>query len=228
MDNWNAIAHPDLLRMPDNTLRAFFGGIRSTSTGETNNAMNTATAPASGSPWTPSRDGRAGAVRLRDECDRCRSGRTNADLDLGGTPGSVPLRDRASQPDRTIPQSDCCLYGPEIAVDSANRQAWAGFHSWRAAARTVRERDRARRPAGGRKLAPGRSWQQHEGSGQPHVAHGTDRRARRLPLLRPGIPELRDGRLWKSTRRPQIVIRAAGNEHANVAASRRATVAHVR
>ena len=46
MGNWSAISHPDLLRMPDNTLRAFFGGIRSTSTGETNNAMNTATAPA--------------------------------------------------------------------------------------------------------------------------------------------------------------------------------------
>jgi len=45
------MSHPDLLRMPDGSLRAFFGGIRSTAPGETNNAMNTATAPASGASW---------------------------------------------------------------------------------------------------------------------------------------------------------------------------------
>ena len=50
LGGWASMSHPDLLRMPDGTLRAFFGGIRSTSPGETNNSMNTATAPASGSP----------------------------------------------------------------------------------------------------------------------------------------------------------------------------------
>src|SRR5262249_21126354 len=52
LGGWSAMSHPDLLRMPDGSLRAFFGGIRSTAPGETNNAMNTATAPASGASWT--------------------------------------------------------------------------------------------------------------------------------------------------------------------------------
>ena len=47
---WSAMSHPDLLRMADGSLRAFFGGIRSTTPGETNNSMNTATAPARGAP----------------------------------------------------------------------------------------------------------------------------------------------------------------------------------
>ena len=52
LGGWSSMSHPDLLRMPDGSLRAFFGGIRSTNAGETNNSMNTATAPASGAPWT--------------------------------------------------------------------------------------------------------------------------------------------------------------------------------
>ena len=52
LGGWSSMSHPDLLRMPDGTLRVFFGGIRSTNPGETNNAMNTATAPASGAQWT--------------------------------------------------------------------------------------------------------------------------------------------------------------------------------
>src|SRR5678815_1726060 len=31
LGGWSAMSHPDLLRMTDGTLRAFFGGIRSTS-----------------------------------------------------------------------------------------------------------------------------------------------------------------------------------------------------
>src|SRR5262245_18466838 len=41
LGGWSAMSHPDMLRMPDGSLRAFFGGIRSTNPGEANNAMNT-------------------------------------------------------------------------------------------------------------------------------------------------------------------------------------------
>src|SRR5437867_6002240 len=41
---WSSMSHPDLLRMPDGSLRVFFGGIRTTNPGETNNALNTAAA----------------------------------------------------------------------------------------------------------------------------------------------------------------------------------------
>lgn len=34
-----------------------------------------------------------------------------------------------TEPDGKIPQTGCCLYAPDIAVDSASGQAWVGFHS---------------------------------------------------------------------------------------------------
>lgn len=52
LGGWSSMSHPDLLRMSDGSLRAFFGGIRTTNPGETNNALNTATAPDSGTKWT--------------------------------------------------------------------------------------------------------------------------------------------------------------------------------
>ena len=83
LGGWSAMSHPDLLRMPDGTLRAFFGGIRSTSAGETNNAMNTATAPASGSPWTL-KPGRAAQALYAYA-----TGVTGAGLARDGTPIST-------------------------------------------------------------------------------------------------------------------------------------------
>ena len=126
------MSHPDLLRMPDGSLRAFFGGIRSTSPGETNNAMNTATAPAAGAPWTlkPGKaaqatyayaTGVAGAGLAKDGTPiSAWSGTPGLGFHYGVDPGT---------PDGRIPQTGCCLYTPEIAVDSASGQAWVGFYS---------------------------------------------------------------------------------------------------
>src|SRR5437764_11957665 len=50
---WGVIdAVPDLAVQPDATLRAFWGGVHSTQTGDPLNDFNTATAPASGNPWS--------------------------------------------------------------------------------------------------------------------------------------------------------------------------------
>src|SRR3954453_12763465 len=52
-EGWATVAAvPDLVTQADGSLRAFFGGIHSTNTGDPNNDFNTATAPASGDPWT--------------------------------------------------------------------------------------------------------------------------------------------------------------------------------
>jgi len=225
LDNWSAMSHPDLLRMPDNTLRAFFGGIRSTSAGETNNAMNTATAPASGTAWTlkPGRAAQAlyayatsvtGAALARDGTPIST---------WSGTPGlGYHYGIDPNQPDRMVPQSSCCLYGPDIAVDAASGQAWVGFHSLESGSPGLYVNAIGPGgPEGGRRLAPGSveggsskapgnrtSLTGRIGAGGVYLVYGQ------------GYPTYDTLALWKvDTARPQLVVRAADNEHANVAAA---------
>jgi hypothetical protein len=225
LGGWSAMSHPDLLRMPDGSLRAFFGGIRSTSAGETNNAMNTATAPAAGTPWTlkPGKaaqatyayaTGVAGAGLAKDGTPiSAWSGTPGLGFHYGVDPGA---------PDGKIPQTGCCLYTPEIAVDSSSGQAWVGFHS--------NETDGAGLyanaigpggPQGGRRLAPGSVT--NRGSIYPgNRASLTGRIGAGGVFLffGQGYPTFKTLALWKvDTARPQIVVKADRNEHANVAAA---------
>lgn len=225
LGGWAAMSHPDLLRMPDGTLRAFFGGIRSTAPGETNNAMNTATAPASGNSWTL-KPGKAAQATYAYA-----TGVAGAGLARDGTPistwsGSPGLGFHygidPAQPDGTIPQSGCCLYTPDVAVDSAGGQAWVAFYS--------NENDRAglyanaigpSGPQGGRRLAPGSVVGQSSiypgnrasitgriGAGGVYLFFGQ------------GYPTFKTLALWKvDTEKPQVVIKADRNEHANVTAA---------
>jgi hypothetical protein len=224
-ENWAAMSHPDLLRMPDGTLRAFFGGIRSTSPGETNNAMNTATAPAGGTPWTlkPGKAAQATWAYI--------TGVAGAGLARDGTPisawsGTPGLGFHygvdPAQPDGSIPQTGCCLYTPEIAVDSASGQAWVGFHSNESAGPGLYVNAIGPSgPQGGRRLAPGSvvgrssiypgnrtSLTGRIGAGGVYLFFGQ------------GYPTFSTLALWKvDTERPHIVIRAQRNEHANLAAA---------
>jgi hypothetical protein len=222
---WSSMSHPDLLRMPDGSLRAFFGGIRSTNVGETNKRLSTATAPASGAPWTL----RSGDVVQAPSAYA--TGVTGAGLAKDGTPistwsGSPGLGYHyginGGDPDRSIPQSGCCLYTPDVAVDATNGQAWVGFHS--------NESDGpglyvnaigSGGPQGGRKLAQGSvvgkssiypgnrtSLTGRIGAGGVYLVYGQ------------GYPTFKTLALWKvDTGRPHLVIKADRNEHANVAAA---------
>jgi hypothetical protein len=225
LDNWNAISHPDLLRMPDNTLRAFFGGLRSTSPGETNNAMNTATAPASGTNWTL-KPGRAAQALYAYATSVTGAGLASDGTPIStwaGTPGlGYHYGIDPSQPDRTIPQNGCCLYSPEIAVDSASGQAWAGFHSLeRASPGLYVNAIGPGGPQGGRKVATGSV----EGTSSKAPGNRTALTGR---IGGPGVylfygqgyPTFDTLALWRvDTARPHLVIRATGNEHANLAAA---------
>ena len=225
LGGWASMSHPDLLRMPDGTLRAFFGGIRSTSPGETNNSMNTATAPASGATWTL-KPGKAAQATYAYA-----TGVAGAGLARDGTPistwsGSPGLGFHfgvdPAQPDGVIPQSGCCLYTPEIAVDSASGQAWVGFYSNESAGPGLYVNAIGpSSPQGGRRLAPGSvvggssihpgnraSLTGRIGAGGVYLFFGQ------------GYPTFATLALWKvDTARPHLVIRAARNEHANVAAA---------
>ena len=211
--------------MPDGSLRAFFGGIRSTNAGETNNSMNTATAPASGAPWTL-KPGKAA-----QSTSAYATGVAGAGLAKDGTPistwsGSPGLGFHygidTSTPDGRIPQSGCCLYTPEVAVDSASGQAWVGFHSNENEAPGLYVN--AIGPGGqqgGRRLAQGSvtgkssiypgnrtSLTGRIGAGGVFLFYGQ------------GYPTFKTLALWKvDTAKPQVVIKADRNEHANVAAA---------
>jgi len=225
LGGWASMSHPDLLRMPDGTLRAFFGGIRSTAAGETNNSLNTATAPAAGTPWTL-KPGKAA-----QSTSAYATGVAGAGLAKDGTPistwsGSPGLGFHyginPADPDRTIPQSGCCLYTPDVAVDSASGQAWVAFHSNETATPGLFVNAIGPGgPQGARKLASGSvigkssvypgnraSITGRIGGGGVYLFFGQ------------GYPTFKTLALWRVDRaKPHLVIKAEGNEHASVAAA---------
>jgi hypothetical protein len=219
------MSHADLLRMPDNTLRAFFGGIRSTSAGETNNAMNTATAPASGSPWTL-KPGKAAQATYAYATSVTGAGLAKDGTPISawsGTPGlGFHYGINPADPDGRIPQSGCCLYNPEIAVDSANGQAWAGFYSNENSGPGVYVNAIGPSgPQGGRKLAAGSvtgrgsiapgnrtSVTGRIGAGGVYLFYGQ------------GYPTFKTLALWRvDTGKPAVVVKADRSQHANIAAA---------
>ncbi len=222
---WAAMSHPDLLRMPDGSLRAFFGGIRSTNVNETNKRLSTATAPASGTPWTL----KPGDVVQAPSAYA--TGVAGAGLAKDGTPISAwsvtpglgyHYGIDGSDPDRAIPQSGCCLYTPDVAVDAGSGQAWVGFHSNENAGPGLYVNAIGPGgPQGGRRLAPGSvvgkssiypgnrtSITGRIGAGGVYLFFGQ------------GYPTFKTLALWKvDTARPHLVIKADRNEHANIAAA---------
>jgi hypothetical protein len=223
LGGWASMSHPDLLRMPDGSLRAFFGGIRSTNAGETNNAMNTATAPAAGGPWTL-KSGKAAQATYAYATGVAGAGLAKDGTPIStwsGTPGlGFHYGIDPTTADGKIAQSGCCLYTPDVAVDAASGQAWVGFYSNETAGPGVYVN--AIGPAGaqgGRRLAPGSvtgkdsiypgnrtSLSGRIGAGGVYLFYGR------------GYPTFATLALWKvETGKAQIVIPAKGNEHANVA-----------
>lgn len=225
LGGWSSMSHPDLLRMPDGSLRVFFGGIRSTNPGETNNAMNTATAPASGAPWTL-KPGKAAQATYAYATSVAGAGLAKDGTPISAWSGSPGLGFHygvdPSTPDGKIPQTSCCLYTPEVAVDAASGQAWVGFHSNESA--TPGLYVNAIGPSGaqgGRRLAPGSvtgkssvypgnraSLSGRIGAGGVYLFFGQ------------GYPTFKTLALWKvDTAKPQLLLKADRNEHANVAAA---------
>ena len=192
------MSHPDLLRMPDGSLRAFFGGIRSTAPGETNSAMNTATAPASGASWTLQLGKAAQSTSACDELCRSRSreGR-HTDLELGDdVRARFPLR---REPRGSRPRDPAEQLLPVPPRRHGRRFQWPGvgrLHFERDGdAGGVRQRDRPRW-ARGREEARTRidTGKELRAGDRPHADRREDRRGRRLPRLRPTVSDLQDDR----------------------------------
>jgi hypothetical protein len=224
LGGWASMNHPDLLRMPDNTLRVFFGGIRSTAAGETNTALNTATAPASGATWTlqtgkaaQSNTAYAGAT-------------TGAGLARDGTPistwssGGVGYHYGTSpgDPDRSVPETGCCLYGPEVAVDASTGQAYIGFFSLEPNTPGLyAQRISPSGVQGSRFPAPGsRVGTNAFNPGGRTALTGRISAPGVFLAYGQGYPTPGTVALWSvGTARPQIVVKASRAEHVNVAAA---------
>jgi hypothetical protein len=122
--NWATLTPvPDLITQLDGSLRVFFGGIRTTDHNEPNSNMNTATAPAAGTPWSvlagttvtgdAAYGGDDGAAVLPDGTPL---------VAFGGT-GSGTFVHRGldpAQPNAPLQAQlgGCCGYSPDIAVDT--------------------------------------------------------------------------------------------------------------
>jgi hypothetical protein len=132
---WGTItAVPDLITLPDGSLRVFFGGIRTINPDEPNSNMNTATAPSAGTPWTLP----AGTTVTGDAAYGADDGAAVlADgtpiLAFGGT-GSGAFVHRGldpAQPNVAIQGQfgGCCGYSPDIAVDTASGVPTVAWYS---------------------------------------------------------------------------------------------------
>jgi hypothetical protein len=225
LGSWSAMSHPDILRMPDNTLRVFFGGIRSTSPGDDNDALNTATAPASGGPWTL-KPGRAAQALYAYATSV-----TGAGLAKDGTPISTWSATPGlgfhygidpKDADGKIPQSGCCLYNPDIGVDAASGQAWVAFYSNESATPgLVVNAIGPAGPQGGRKLAPGSVVGKDSiYPGNRASISGRIGAAGVYLFYGQGYPTFKTLALWRVDRaKPHVVLKVERNEHANIAAA---------
>jgi hypothetical protein len=126
-------AVPDLIRTSDGGLRGFWGGIRSTGSGETHTDISTASAPAEGSPWT---------LQPGDVADG--SGGSSSSIGAALAPDGTPLFSWATSgggfvhrgldpasPDHTFdtPGTGCCAYDPDLALDDATGEMWVAWFS---------------------------------------------------------------------------------------------------
>ena len=225
LGGWASMSHPDLLRMPDGSLRVFFGGIRSTNPGETNNAMNTATAPSSGAQWSL-QSGRAAQATYAYATSYAGAGLAKNGTPISswaGTPGlGFHYGVDPSTPDGKIPQSGCCLYHPDIGVDSASGQAWVGFTSNETASPGVFVNAIGPGgPEGGRKLAPGSIAGKNflQPIGRTPIS-GRIGAAGVFLAYGQGYPTFKTVAVWRvDTARPQLVLKAPGAKHVAVAAA---------
>jgi hypothetical protein len=224
LGGWASMSHPDLLRMPDGSLRVFFGGIRSTNPGETNIALNSATAPAAGTPWAlqPGKVAQATYAYATTYAGAAVAKNGVPISSWAGTPGlGFHYGVSPSDPDRAIPQSGCCLYHPDIGVDAASGQAWIAFTSNETASPGVFVNQIGPGgPEGGRKLGPGSISGKNflQPIGRTSIT-GRIGAAGVFLAYGQGYPTYGSVAVWKvDSAKPQLVLKANGAKHVGIAA----------
>lgn len=126
--SWDAVDNPDLVGLPNGSLRVFFAGLGSTFA---EGGIQSASAPASGAAWTS------------------QGSRVSASVGAGGPVGATVLADGTpifawasgtslyvhtglspADPDLDVgPSPRCCFYLPDVERDRASGQVVLAFHS---------------------------------------------------------------------------------------------------
>jgi hypothetical protein len=223
LTGWSSMSHPDLLRMPDGSLRAFFGGIRTVQPNEPNDTMNTATAPAAGTPWTLQ------TGNVVQSTTAYATAVAGAALTKDGTPISTwsttpgvgyHFGTDAADPDVLIKADTCCLYDPDVAVDATTGAAYVAFWSNQKGAPGVFAQ--AIGPTavkGARVLAPGSvSGGNSLGADGRTPITGRIGAAGVFVVYGQGYPTFKTVAVWRvGGAKPQLVVKADGAKHPNVA-----------
>jgi hypothetical protein len=126
---------PDLVLTPGGGLRVFFGGIRTTSPDETNDELSTATAPASGAPWTlmPGNVTAGGAAAYASDVGAATLADGTPLQSWGGTGAGVFVHRglSPSSPNHAYQSQlgGCCGYSPDLAVESTTGAVVIAWYS---------------------------------------------------------------------------------------------------
>ena len=123
---------PDLIVAGGN-LQAFWGGIRTTQAGETNQNISTATAPSAGTPWTlhPG-DVSEGSGGYASDIGAAVGASSTPLFSWGATAGVfVHAGTDPSTPDYNVQTQlgGCCGYSPDIGYDASSGDAWVVWAS---------------------------------------------------------------------------------------------------
>jgi hypothetical protein len=129
---WAFVANPDLLRLPDDGLRMFFGGQRTTVTGDPNTEMNTATADASGAAWALQPFDAAGGSQGAAAAGAALAADATPFVSWGATSGVFVHRGISpADPNHDYQGAlgGCCGYAPDLALDGATGQLTVAWYS---------------------------------------------------------------------------------------------------
>ena len=217
---FNALGNPDLVVTPDGGLRVFFGGLGPSP----NNALNTATAPASGAAWTLQ-------VAKAAQDSSAYASPSGAGTTSDGTPVSAwgttfgtraHVGVDATAADITL-QTSCCGYYPDVATADPPGQVVVGwFSNATREAGLYTQTISAGGPVGPRLYVPGsasadrastlgidqRMAIAHRAGGGVYVAYGA------------GYPTFKSVNLWRNgAARPVLSIPAAGAQDVNISAA---------
>jgi hypothetical protein len=125
-------AGPDLISAAG-TLRAFWGGIRTTDAGETNGNVSTATAPSAGTPWTLQQgDVTEGAGGYASDIGAAVSANNTPLFSWAATAGVFVHAgtDPATNDYNVHSQlGGCCGYSPDIGYDASSGNGWVVWAS---------------------------------------------------------------------------------------------------
>jgi hypothetical protein len=215
---FRSLSNPDLVLGADGSLRVFFGGLGTTP----NNALNTATASATGAAWSL----QAGRASQDTTAYASPSG---AGTTKDGTPVSAwattfgtwaHFGTSPADPDVAVQtQTQCCGYSPDVATaDTAGRTVIGWYSNANGAEGLATQEVTATGPVGPKLFAPGTAGPRKALSIDQRFAITSRQGGGVYVGYAAGYPTATHVNLWKhGAKAPAIRIKAKGAQDVNIA-----------